>query len=73
MGKGTGKLKTWVSKLKTGHILIEFKNLRKGRAFFFIKQIQFRIKCTSKIVLKSGQITNLPGIFSKNGVSYQSY
>lgn len=73
MGKGTGKLKTWVSRLKTGHVLIEFKNLRRGRALFFIKQIQLRIKCTSKIVLKSHYSVSLPTTFSKNTVSYQSF
>ena len=73
MGKGTGKLKTWVSKLNTGHVLIEFKNLRRGRSLFFLTQIQRRIKCNSKIVLKSNFTPNLPTNFSKSNISYQSY
>lgn len=73
MGKGTGKLKTWVSKLNTGHILVEFKNLRRGRAIFFLKQIQYRIKCSSKIITRLNFSVNLPNNFSKNNVSYQSF
>jgi large subunit ribosomal protein L16 len=72
MGKGIGKLKTWLSISYSGHVLIEFKNLRNGRAFFFLKQVQKRIKCNSKPVFRSSGLT-ISTSFNKNKVSYQSF
>lgn len=72
MGKGKGKLKTWVSVTYSGHIILEFKNLRNGRAFFFIKQVQLRLKCFSRVILTSDTIRISPG-FNSNKISYQSY
>jgi len=74
MGKGTGKLKTWFSKLSTGHILIELKNLRFGRSIFFLKQVQHRLKCYSKIITTStNTVTKVTSNLSKNNIPYQSY
>lgn len=73
MGKGTGKLKTWFSKLNTGHIFIELKNLRLGRSLFFMKQVQQRLKCFSKIIWKSQNSVRIPTDLSKTNIPYQSY
>jgi len=53
MGKGKGKLKIWVGKINAGSLLFETKNLRYGRAIYFLKQIKFRLKSFSKIIYKS--------------------
>ena len=37
MGKGCGKLKTWYTPVRGGVTLMEFKNLRSGRALFFFR------------------------------------
>ena len=44
MGKGKGKLSIWFNKLSTGVIFIEVKNLRPGRAKYFLKQTQNKLK-----------------------------
>ena len=60
MGKGKGKLECWFTNIRGGTILFEFKNLRFGRAVFFIKQIQHKLG--SKMVLhsKSSKYYTLP-------------
>ena len=43
MGKGVGKLATWHTVVSGGTFLIEFKNLRKGRAAYYTKQVSRRL------------------------------
>ena len=38
MGKGTGKLIGWYSLIRCGTVIIEFKNLREGRASYYLTQ-----------------------------------
>lgn len=73
MGKGVGKLKTWLSYLPTGTIFLEFKNLRIGRSFYFIRQLRFRLKCSTKPIFNNSFDRNLPLNFSRKRVSYQSF
>ena len=44
MGKGKGKGKSWITRLKAGFLFIEIKGVRSGRFKFFIKQIQARFQ-----------------------------
>lgn len=39
MGKGAGKLATWYTQLRAGKHLVEFKNLRLGRALYYSRQV----------------------------------
>jgi hypothetical protein len=41
MGKGTGKLNTWFSKIKSGSNLIETKGIRYGRLLLFVLLLKF--------------------------------
>jgi len=43
MGKGVGKLAAWGSQLAGGITILEFKNLRFGRAKYFFKQAASRL------------------------------
>ena len=43
MGKGAGKLSTWYTQVRSGVMLIEFKNLRYGRARHFINQVAHKL------------------------------
>lgn len=43
MGKGKGKLQLWYAKIRPGLILIQVKNIRKGRVFFFFKQFEYKL------------------------------
>ena len=56
MGKGKGKLSIWFTQIPTGHTLIELRNLRNGRAVYFLKQVQHRLKNSSKIIFRSRQL-----------------
>ena len=55
MGKGKGKLALWFTQVPTGHTLIELKNLRNGRLLYFLKQVQHKLKSSSKIIFRSKQ------------------
>ena len=50
MGKGTGKLILWYSKHFSGSILIEVKNIRVGRVFYFFKQFQYKLSIPIKLI-----------------------
>jgi len=51
MGKGVGKLKLWFTFVPAGSIMLEFKHLRKGRAFHYTSQIQTKLNIQSVVVL----------------------
>ena len=60
MGKGKGKLATWVSELSAGVILFEVKNLRPGRANYFINQLRFRLPVKSQALSHYNKYLSLP-------------
>jgi len=43
MGKGAGKLATWYTQIRGGKHLVEFKNLRLGRANYYAKQVEHKL------------------------------
>jgi large subunit ribosomal protein L16 len=50
MGKGKGKLESWFTNIAAGVILIEFQNLRKGRAFYFSKQMTSKLGTSTTFI-----------------------
>lgn len=72
MGKGKGKLSIWFNKLSTGTILIELKNLRKGRATYFLKQAQNKLKSKSKIMFTSSCMESVKLFLGRSSVSYHA-
>ena len=52
MGKGKGKRVTWGAVISPGQILYELKNVRLGRAIFFLKQLKYKIFIPSILVCK---------------------
>lgn len=69
MGKGKGKVKDWVSILPAGVNLVEYKNLRYGRAVHFLTQIRSKLSSKSVIVKKYSYVPSLYG--KKNKIIYQ--
>ena len=71
MGKGAGKLATWYTQIRGGKTIVEFKNLRLGRAIYFSKRVHHKlpvpttfIHCeTRNIKLVLGKKTN-PSLFT---------
>ena len=73
MGKGIGKLAAWVVELPSGLNIFEFKNLRFGRAQYFIKQISYKLPVKSKTNLSPNfKKINLPLTQSKK-IYYNSF
>lgn len=52
MGKGVGKLAAWGSQLAGGITILEFKNLRFGRAVYFFKQASSRLPTRTVNIFK---------------------
>lgn len=50
MGKGAGKLSSWFTQLRGGVFIVEFRNLRRGRAIYFSKQIQHKLPVETRFV-----------------------
>lgn len=51
MGKGVGKLSTWHTLVSGGTLLIEFRNLRKGRATYYAKQVSIRLSAPAQVTI----------------------
>lgn len=49
MGKGVGKLSTWHTFVSGGTLLLEFKNLRKGRALYYVNQVSKRLTVPTQV------------------------
>ena len=60
MGKGKGKLATWACEISGGVVLLELKNLRPGRALYFIKQLRYRLTVKSTILTYYNRYIGLP-------------
>ena len=73
MGKGKGKLKIWFNKVTAGTILIELKNLRKGRAMYFLSQAKHKLKSKSKIIFITQSNLSVYNFIGKKSISYQSF
>ena len=65
MGKGKGKLAGWVGQLSSGVNIFEFKNLRPGRAKYFLKQVKYRLPVKAEVVRWSSKKISLPWNISK--------
>jgi len=60
MGKGKGKLKTWFINVRGGTILFEYKNVRYGRALYFLQQISFKLSVTTVKVFRRNFFFTFP-------------
>lgn len=66
MGKGSGKLSTWYTQIRSGVTIIEFKNLRYGRSRYFFKQISHKFPIPVIFSLKPSRTIFLPGARKTN-------
>lgn len=66
MGKGKGKLECWFTNISGGTIFLEFKNLRKGRSSFFMKQMTHKLGIPTKFIFSTNSYFNFPIKTSKN-------
>lgn len=65
MGKGKGKLECWFTNISGGSILIEFRNLRRGRATFFMKQMTYKLGVRTKFLYNTNFYFTFPLSVSK--------
>lgn len=61
MGKGSGKLNTWAVHLGGGAFILEFKNLRPGRARYFFKKVVTKITVPTTVTFKSLRVFTVKG------------
>lgn len=66
MGKGKGKLECWFTNISGGSVFLEFKNLRKGRSSFFMKQMTHKLGIPTKFVFSTNFYFNFPIKTSQN-------
>lgn len=66
MGKGKGKLESWVTNVYSGIIFAEFKNLRRGRSLYFMKQLTFKLGIRTRPMFSINKKINFPLKFSKS-------
>ena len=66
MGKGKGKLECWFTNIMGGSIVIQFKNLRKGRSTFFMKQLTHKFGIPTKNLFNTSIFFNYPIKISKS-------
>ena len=52
MGKGKGKSGDWAAKIPSNSIFIELKNVRPGRANYFLSQIKYKLPGNYKIITR---------------------
>ncbi len=60
MGKGKGKLECWFTNVSGGSIIVEFRNLRKGRASFFMKQLTYKLGTPTKSIFNCNFYFHFP-------------
>ena len=64
MGKGKGKRKTWYIHLKPGNTILEFKNLRFGRACFFFNAFSRKLNVPTYIIYSTSIFVKSPLLFN---------
>lgn len=60
MGKGKGKLECWFTNISGGSVIVEFQNLRRGRASFFMKQLTNKFGVPTKFLYNTSLYTHFP-------------
>lgn len=50
MGKGAGKLSSWQTQIRSGKSMVEFRNLRLGRAAYFGLQVGHKLPVPSMLL-----------------------
>lgn len=73
MGKGKGKLSGWYSFIPSGAVFIEYKNLRNGRASYFIRQLQHRLPVKSREIKSIRFSYNNAVVTNSKFVQHQSF
>lgn len=68
MGKGKGKAKKWYTSVPGGLNIVEFLNLRTGRAMYFMKQLTHKLGCPTAFLFSSFRYMPLPFHSSKKTI-----
>ena len=72
MGKGKGKLSTWLIEIPSGVYIFEFKNLRFGRLKYFLNQTSQKLPAKTKIFTLNN--SKIPLVYSNSKkISYDIF
>ena len=66
MGKGAGKLDHWYTQLRAGKVLVEFKNLRLGRAAHYSQQVSHKLPVPSTFISQPTKNVKITGCTRTN-------
>ena len=66
MGKGKGKVECWFTNVQPGVVFVEFKNLRRGRSRYFIKQLTHKLGIATKGFFSTNSLLSLPLSISRS-------
>ena len=61
MGKGAGKLAHWYTQIRSGKLIVEFKNLRLGRSKYYAKQVSHKLPIASLFIMQPTRSLKLVG------------
>lgn len=61
MGKGAGKLSHWYTQIRSGKFIVEFKNLRLGRAIYFSHQVSHKLPVPALFTSQPTRFVKLVG------------
>jgi ribosomal protein L16/L10AE len=68
MGKGAGKLNAWQIQMCGGVFVLEFKNLRPGRAVHFFKKVATKLPTNTTIHFNATRRMKMAGGCSSNPI-----
>ena len=68
MGKGKGKLMAWFTLMRGGKSIVEFKNLRLGRAEYYSKQVAAKLEVPVKLILMPSKHIKISGAAHTNAL-----
>lgn len=67
MGKGKGKLNDWYSKMRYNSVILEYKNLREGRLYYYKKQVEARVPSQLRVIAQHPRSTRTRLPLSRKG------
>ena len=73
MGKGKGKPSEWSTRTPSGINLVEFYNLRPGKALYYCKQVKHRLPVKSRVIQLFTNIKTQTVINHSKKLSWQTF
>jgi len=73
MGKGKGKSSNWAAKIPSKSIFIELRNVRLGRTYYYLRQINYKLPGSYAIISKFNKHTHTLIAYKHTQVQYNHF